>query len=171
MMAIQLVAIHRQGERLQIKEELVKRIEDEIKQRRGRVVTLNTIRALLGITTDPIGTIGNLFFGAKEAVDRDKHQIEQDIIIDLLCKIDDDISEAARKANEVLPKTSLIVLGEIIAHGKDTESVTGVDVSSDSGPVEFKSGTKITARGERVRNVTALKIGDGRKEGGGTRNE
>lgn len=146
------------------KEELEKRIQDEVKQRRGKVVALNTIKALLSIPADPIGTIGKLFFGAKEAVDQEKHRIEQNIILDLLCKIDEDMTEAINKAKEVLPKTALIVLGDIVAHGKNADSVTGVSISGDSGPVELKPGTRITAHGENVRNVTGLKIGGDKKE-------
>ena len=114
---------------------------------------------MLGIVNDPVGTIGNLFFGAKEAIDQEKYRIEQDIILDLLCKIDAGISQAARKANKALSKTSLVVLGDIVARGKDAESVTGVSISDSSGPVGLKPGTKITALGKNVRNVTGLKIG------------
>lgn len=141
------------------KEELERKIQDEVKRRRGKVVALNAIKALINILPNPVGTIGSLFFGAKEAVDQEKHKIEQDIILDLLCKIDEDMTEALRKATEALPKTSLVVLGDILAEGKYAESVIGVSISEDSGPVELKPGTKITARGENVRNITGLKIG------------
>jgi len=139
--------------------ELEKKIQDLVKQRRGEVIALHTIKAMLGIFSDPIRTIGNLFFGAKEAVEEEKHKIEQSIILELLCKIDADISEAVSEARKALPKESLIVLGDIVAYGKDAESVTGVSISDNSGPVELKPGTKITARGENVRNITGLKIG------------
>jgi len=146
------------------KRELENRIQNLVKQRRGKVVALHTIKAMFGIFPNPVGTLGSLFFGVKEAIDQEKHQIEQDIILDLLCKIDENISEAMSKAKENLPKKSLIVLGDIVAYGKDANSVTGVSISDNSGPVELKPGTKIIASGEKVRNITGLKIGSNKNK-------
>jgi len=145
-----------------------KQVEDKIqatlKERRGKVVARHTISALFGAVADPVGTIGKLFFGAKDAIDQDKHQVEQEIILDLLCKMDDDLAEAAKKAKSELPKDKIVVLGEIVASGKDVDEVTGVSISEEAGPVEFKPGTKITASGEKAKKVTGLKVGGKDKE-------
>lgn len=135
------------------------RILQITKERRGKLIARNSISALFGAVADPVGTLGKLFFGAEDAIAQDKHELEQDIIIDLLCKIDDAISEATRIAQNKIPKDKIVVLGEIIATGEDVSSVTGVSVSSDAGQVEFKPGTRITATGRNAKNVTGLNIG------------
>lgn len=52
-----------------------------------------------------------------------------------------------------------VVNGKIEAYGEDAEEVTGMDISSDAGPVELKPGTHIKASGKNVGNITGLRIG------------
>ncbi len=58
-----------------------------------------------------------------------------------------------------------IVSGRIEAYGENTKEVTGMDVSSDAGPVELKPGTHIKASGKNVGRITGLRIG-GNPHGG-----
>ncbi len=147
------------------KNEVEHKIQNLLRERRGKVVARHTIGALFGMVADPVGTIGKLFFGAKDAVDQEKHKIEQDFILDLLCNIDTAITNMVDSAREILSTKSTIVIGEIVAIGKHAQAVTGVDIPGNSGPVEFKPGTKITARGEDVGTVTGLKIGGDKNKG------
>ena len=73
------------------------------------------LSALFGAVADPVGTIGKLFFGAKETLDQEEHYLEQEVILDLLCKMDDAFSEAISKAQIQLPKEKIIVLGMVAA--------------------------------------------------------
>jgi hypothetical protein len=52
-----------------------------------------------------------------------------------------------------------IVRGKIEAYGENTKEVTGMDISSDAGPVELKPGTHIKASGKNVGKITGLRIG------------
>ena len=146
------------------KKEVEDKIQSVLKERRGKVVARHTISALFGAVIDPVGSIGKLFLGTKDAVDQEKHQIEQDIILDLLCKIDEALAEAAKKARSQLPQKSIIVLGNIIATGKNVNEVTGVSITENGRQVEFKPGTQISASGENAKIVTGLRIGGKSKE-------
>lgn len=140
------------------KNEIENKINSILMERRSKVVAHHAIKALLGIFTDPVGSLGKLFIEKKNAMEEEKHKIEQDIILDLLCKIDSAIEEAIEKTKGSLKST--VVVGEIIASGKNVKDVTGVEISEGSGTVEFKPGTQIKAEGENVDKVTGLKIGD-----------
>ncbi len=140
--------------------DLEQRIINEVNIKRGRIIAKSSVRALLGIFPNPIKSLGEIFFSSEESIDSEKHSVEQGIIIDLLCKIDNNIQEMIESTKNKLGNRAIAITGEIISTGNNTESVTGIEISSGSGPVEFKPGTKITAHGNNVHSVTGLKIGD-----------
>lgn len=58
-----------------------------------------------------------------------------------------------------------VVRGKIEAYGENTNEVTGMDISSDAGPVELKPGTHIKASGKNVGRITGLRIGGSPSDG------
>ena len=51
------------------------------------------------------------------------------------------------------------IAGQIEAEATGGESLIGVHIDSDAGPVEFKPGTSIKVSGDGTKKVTGLKIG------------
>lgn len=104
-----------------------------------------------------------VFLGHGEAKDAERHSLEQSAIIGLLCTIDDAIAEMSEKLRAA--DTPAVVLdGLIETNAANAETVTGVKVDSDAGPVEFRSGTHILTTGTGTRSVTGVQIGGKREE-------
>lgn len=137
-------------------EEIHDAIEAELKQREVEVLNKNAISAFLSSFTDPLGSLGKIFLGRKDALDAEHIKVAQDMTLDLLVKIDTAISELEEQANEA--GIHNIVSGIIEVHGKDSEEVTGVHIKKGSRATELKPGTHIKTSAEGARNVTGLKI-------------
>ena len=141
------------------REDVEKAIECRLAEREKRVLNRNALSALFSAVADPIGSLGKIFLGGEDALVNEKLHIQQDIVIDLLCQIDEAISYAIAEASKQGVDWT-IISGEIEAHGVDTEEVTGARIASDAGPTEIKPGTHIRAYGERAKRVTGLEVGD-----------
>ena len=144
------------------KEDVEKAIEAEIGKQKKIILNRNALNALMGAFSDPVKALGQVFIGRGEAVDTERHRLEQKAIIDLLCRIDDAITSAINSIKSVHGST-VVVQGLIETHGSDSDNLTGVHIAANAGQVEFKQGTHIRTSGSRVRNLTGLKIG-GKKE-------
>ena len=146
-------------------EQIEQAIRDKLREREKQVVNRNALAALL--SAFGLGPLGKIFLGRKDALETEKLHIQQEIVLDLLCRIDDAISNARAEASRQGIDWS-IISGEIEAHGVDVEEVTGARIASNAGLTELKPGTHIRASGKRARRVTGLDIGgrpDTQKEG------
>jgi hypothetical protein len=141
------------------KDEVEAAIAAQLNDRKKAVLNRNAISALFGAFADPIGALGQVFVGRGEAVDQEKQRIAQDVILELLCKIDDAISQASEKSEK--QGINLAGLIETIAHA--SESVVGLSIGANSGPVTLQPGTHVRTLATGARNVTGVKIG-GRDE-------
>ena len=130
-------------------------IEARLKDRKKSVLNRNAIGALFGAFSDPVGALGKVFLGRDDAIDREKQRIAQDIILELLCKIDELLSQANATSERQGIKLGGLI--ETIAHVG--ESVTGLNIGADSGPVTLQPGTHVRTVATVVRHVTGLKIG------------
>lgn len=137
------------------KSEVEAAIEARLKERKKAVLNRNAFGALFGAFTDPVTALGRVFLGRGEAIDQEKQRIAQDVILELLCKIDESLSQArARSAQQGITLGGLI---ETISHGG--ESLTGLSIGANSGPVTLQPGTHVKTVASGVRDVTGLKIG------------
>ena len=146
------------------REEVEKAILDELGRRKRKVLTRNALKALFSCFSDPIGSLGQLFLGRQEAMNAERVRIEQEIILDLLCRIDDAISKAALAAQEKLPVQHCVVCGEIEVYGQGVDEIKGVSIGKEAGQVELRPGTRIKASGKDARRIIGLEIGGGEKE-------
>jgi hypothetical protein len=137
------------------KNEVEKAIEARLSERKKKVLNRNAIGALFGAFSDPVGALGQVFLGRGDEIDNEKQRIAQDVILELLCKIDDSLSQANAHCEQQGIKLSGLI--ETIAH--DGESLTGLDIGAGSGPVTFQPGTHVRTVSTGVRNVTGVKIG------------
>lgn len=137
------------------REDYEKQIQGIIQERKKKIVFKSVIKDVSGFLKLPIYDI---FFGIKDDIEKEKHKVEQEIIIDLLCDIQDAISKANKKVLEI-PERSINIFGKITAIGEQVDSVTGVEITDSAKNIEFKPGTQIKAKGRNVRKVTGLKIG------------
>jgi hypothetical protein len=137
------------------KEKIESVINERLKKEEKKVLNNNAIHALFGAFSDPIGALGKIFLGRKDAIDSEKQKIAQDIIIEMLCEIDDAISKAKSDA-----KSSGITIQGIIetnAHG--SEHVVGVDIGQKAKSVKFEPGSHIKTSATGAKSITGLKIG------------
>lgn len=138
------------------KKQVEQAIRDKLREREKQVVNRNALAALLGALK--LDVLGKIFLGRKDALETEKLHIQQEIVLDLLCKIDSAISSAKTEASKQNINWT-IISGEIEAHGVDVEEVTGARISSNAGPIELEPGTHIRASCERAKRVTGLYIG------------
>ncbi len=137
------------------KQAIEQAINEKLALRKKSVLNSNAINAFFGAFSDPIGALGKIFVGRNDAVDAEKQRIAQDVMIELLCKIDDAISIAAKvSAGQGVTINGLI---ETSAHG--AESLVGVHIAENSGAVTLQPGTHIRTSATSTRNVTGLLIG------------
>jgi len=134
-------------------------IHAQLMNRKKKVLNRNAINALFGAFADPLGALGKIFVGRDDAIAAEKQTILQDVILEMLCRIDDTISQAANQSNA--HGVTLQGLIETTAHC--AESVVGVHVAENSGSVTMQPGTHIRTSATASKNVTGLKIG-GRTE-------
>jgi hypothetical protein len=130
-------------------------IEARLSERKKSVLNRNAIGALFGAFADPVGALGQVFLGRGDAIDQEKQRIAQDVILELLCKIDDSLSQANAKSEQQGIKLGGLI--ETIAYGG--ESTTGLSIGAKSGPVTLQPGTHVRTVATGVRKVTGVKIG------------
>ena len=137
------------------KQEIEGAINEQLALRKKSVLNRNAIGALFGAFSDPIGALGKIFIGRNDAIDAEKQRISQDVMIELLCKIDDAISKAA----QVSDGQGITINGLIETNAHGAESVVGVHIEENSGAVNLQPGTHIRTTATASRNVTGLQIG------------
>ncbi|MFA7497042.1 MAG: hypothetical protein WCY67_12155 [Acidithiobacillus sp.] len=129
-------------------------IDAQLTSRKKHVLNRNAIAALFGAFADPVGALGKIFVGHDDAIDAEKQKITQDVILEMLCKIDEAISQAAKDSNT--RGVQLQGLIETTAHG--AESVVGVHITENSGSVTMQPGTHIRTTATASKSVTGLKV-------------
>jgi hypothetical protein len=130
-------------------------IKARLSDRKKSILNRNAIGALFGAFADPVGALGQVFLGRSDAIDQEKQRIAQDVILELLCKIDESLSQANTKSDQQGIKLGGLI--ETISCGG--ESLTGLSIGIGSGPVTLQPGTHIRTVATGVRNVTGVKIG------------
>ncbi len=135
-----------------------KSVESELEKRKTKVLNKNAINALFEALPSPVKALGKIFVGRQDSIENEKHKIAQDIILDLLVNIDRAITQALEAAHEKGIDWKVIA-GDIQSYGEKAEEVIGMEIASNAGPVELKSGTHIRAAGKDVGRITGLKIG------------
>lgn len=148
------------------RKEVEEAIAKELQKRRNRILTRNALDALFQSVSNPVGALGKIFLGRKDALDTEEHHIQQELILDILCKIEELLDKTRERA---MTRSDIIniISGEIEAHGYATDEVIGVLITSDAGITELKPGTHIKATGKESKKVTGLQIGDGPNSKGG----
>ena len=164
--AIHSDCIYGLGVILMNRKEIEEAIAKEFHKRKAHVLNHNALDALFQSLSNPAGALGKIFLGRKDALDTEEHHIQQEFILDILCKIEESLNEAKGKA---MTQSDIIniVSGEIEAHGYATDEVIGVLITSDAGTTELRPGTHIKVTGKGSKKVTGLQIGNGPNSKGG----
>jgi len=118
------------------KQTIEQHIYAQLEVMKKSILNRNAVSALFGAFKDPIGALGKIFIGRGDAVEAAKQKIAQNLMLELLCKIDEAISQTAQQsAAQGVTVEGLI---ETSAHG--AESVVGVHIAENSGPVTLQPG-------------------------------
>ncbi|WP_046235187.1 hypothetical protein [Pseudomonas syringae pv. coryli] len=135
--------------------ELEQKIASELAEREGRVLNRNALSALFGMFSDPIGSLGKIFIGRADAIDAEKHRLEQTHILDMLCSIDDLLRDLQSKA----AKDGIIIDGLIETTVENAVEVIGFHVTGDAGNVVIRPGTCVKTHVGNAEKVTGFKVG------------
>jgi hypothetical protein len=135
--------------------DLQRAIDEQLLSRKRRVLNKNAISALFGAFSDPLGSLGKIFLGCADAVEQERQRIEQDAVLELLCRIDEAISSVAAQTKQ----QGITIGGLIETSATGAASVVGVDISPDAGPVTLQPGTHIRTNAVAAGSVTGLRIG------------
>ncbi|WP_433693185.1 hypothetical protein [Paraburkholderia phenoliruptrix] len=138
-------------------EEIAHAIEKEMASRGRAVLNRNAVSALFGAFSDPVGALGKLFLGRQEALDAENMRLQIEIILQMLCSIDDALS----KAREDAKRGGVTIAGEFELAIDGGERAYAIHIEDNSVPVEFTMGTRAVVRAQNVREAAALKIGGG----------
>lgn len=136
-------------------DEIVARIDDELHASNRKIVNRNALAALFGATTDPIGSLGKIFLGRKDAVELERSRIKQDIILELLCKMDDALSNANAQGSQ----KGVTIDGLIEAQAKGGDLLVGLDIGSNADNVRMQSGSGVSVKGDGTHTVIGVRIG------------
>ena len=137
------------------KTEVEAAIEKRLAERESSVRNRNALRALFGAFADPVGSLGDIFLGGSDAVDAERQRLQQDAVLELLCRIDDAISEIG----STFAAKGIEISGLIETAAHNGECVVGVEIGKDSGPVRLQPGTHIKTTSTGTKSTTGLKIG------------
>lgn len=129
-----------------------------LQTRRNKVVNRNALQALFGAVMDPVNSLGKVFLGRQDALDTERARIAQDIMLDLLCKMDDAIRQAQHSASN---SGVTRVTGLIEATAEHGDQLVGADISA---PAELGPGFHVKVSSSNVKNVTGLRITNNQKE-------
>jgi hypothetical protein len=138
------------------RQEIENAIKEELDKRKKKILNRNALSALFGAFANPLGALGKIFLGREDAINEEKHKIIQDVVLEMLFDIDDAIS----RATEQSIACGLSIEGFIETRAQGAESVVGVHITKNSGPVIMQPGTHIQTSATASKNVTGLKIGD-----------
>jgi hypothetical protein len=137
------------------KRDLKLAIEQRLNERKKSVLNRNAISAVFGAFSDPVGALGKIFLGSDDALAQEKQRIAQDVILELLCKIDESLSYA----NTKLEQQGIKLNGRIETIANNGESLTGLSIGTNSGPITLQPGTHVRTVASGIRNVVGVKIG------------
>lgn len=143
---------------MESKEEIEAAIEGALARRRKGVLNRNALKALFVAFGNQGEALGQVFLGREDALEGERHRLQQEKILELLVNIDNAITQTANDLREI-GESTVLVQGLIDVTGERTENVTGVHIVADSGPVEFQPGTHIRARAADAVNLTGLRVG------------
>ncbi|HHT8835146.1 TPA: hypothetical protein ACT5B7_006673 [Burkholderia cenocepacia] len=144
------------GDDMATREEVERAIEGELARRSQKVLNRNAISALFGAISDPVAALGKVFLGRQDALDTERARIEQGIILDLVVKIDDALTQALKQA--AVHKVSVGGTFEANVYGGGVG--TAMHIAGDAPPVEFQPDTKVVVN-VHSGSGTALQIGGG----------
>ena len=139
-----------------IREDIREIMNNELEKRKKKVRNKKAIDALLSLSPRPVQALCKMAFGRDDAMEDEKQKILIEKILEILLEIDDAIAKDGGNVEKI---DWTVVEAKIEAHGENSDKVTGMDISSDAGPVELKAGTHIKVSGRNVRNITGLHIG------------
>jgi hypothetical protein len=140
------------------REEIEARLDEELKARGRAVVNRNAFAALFGAFSDPLAALGKVVLGRQDALDAEAAKLKQDVILELLCKIDDALSSASAAATS----SGVVIDGLIEASGQHAGEVVGVSIGSGRENVRFAPGAHVSASGSDVKSVTGVRVGGDR---------
>jgi len=137
------------------KEAIEQEINAQLGAKRKKVLNRNAISALFGAFSDPVGALGKIFIGRGDAIEAERQKIAQDLMLELLCKIDEAISQTAKQS----AAQGVTLNGLIETTTQGVESVIGVHIAENSSAVTLQAGTHIRTSATGAQSVTGLKIG------------
>lgn len=137
------------------RQEIEKAIESELAARRKQVLNRNAVTALFGAFTDPVGALGKIFLGRDDALETERQRIEQGVVIELLCKIDAALTQAAVESSN----QGILICGLIETTVESADSVVGVHISEGMTNVTLAPGTHIHTVVTNAKDITGLQIG------------
>jgi len=137
------------------KEAIEQEINMQLEAKRKKVLNRNAMSALFGVFSDPVGALGKIFIGRGDAVEAEKQKIAQDLMLELLCKIDEAISQTVNQS----ASQGVVINGLIETTAQGAETVIGVHIAENSGAVTLQPGTHIRTSATGSQSVTGLKIG------------
>jgi hypothetical protein len=138
-------------------DELFAEVQRCLEQTKGKTVAKALIGPVVGALTGSARGIVDAFTAPGEALATAKHQVQQDLILETLAKVADAVEEGKALArSETLPWLS--IAGSIEAEGVDVGTVTGLEITPDSGAVALDPGTRIVARGKGAQSVTGMSV-------------
>lgn len=144
------------------KDEAEQKILELLDQRKNKIVGKNIVSAALSLFSNPVEAVEKLFFGVESEISDEKLKLEQELILEMICQINETVSNIQNQFNSVYNgEKSIIIEGLIEVSSRDSATTTGVHIKSNSGHVEFKPGTKISVKSENsLGDTTGLRIGD-----------
>lgn len=137
------------------KEAIEQEIYAQLEAKKKKVLNRNAINALFGVFSDPVGALGKIFMGRGDAIEAEKQKIAQELMLDLVCKIDEAISQTAHQS----ASQGITINGLIETTVQGAQAVIGVHITETSGAVALQPGTHIRTNATASQNVTGLKIG------------
>lgn len=137
------------------RQDIERAIDEQLASRSTKILNRNAIAALFGAYADPVGALGKIFLGRGDAIEAERQRIAQSVIIDLLCKIDAAISQAASESS----KQGISIGGLIETTVQSADSVVGVHIAEGMSNVALRPGTHIRTVVTSATNVTGLQVG------------
>lgn len=135
------------------REKLDKAIQDQLASRNIQIRNRNAISALFGAVSDPVGSLAKVFFGAPQEIEAEKQRLQQEAVLDLLCRIDDAISKFSQEVS---------IDGLVETTAGSAEEVIGLHIAEGARNVRLQPGTHIRTSAAVASRVTGLKIGAGK---------
>jgi hypothetical protein len=136
------------------RQELQKVIEADLAKVKNKALNINAFNALLeALGGNPITALGKIFLGRDNAVDAERHRIERQKVLDLLCAIDEKLTNPGFNQTQ----QHHVVSGLIEAYGVDGD-VIGLHIEHDAPSVLIGKDAVIRAVSSGNGKVTGVKI-------------